>query len=230
MKKVILIDTGTIKYEEGLKVQSTLMNYMKNHHDTAGYLLLVEHHPVFTIGKNGGFENLLWPKDYIKALGIDIHETNRGGNITYHGLGQLVGYPILNLNHFKKDTHWYLDQLEETIISTLKDNGIIAGRKSKYRGVWVGDSKICAMGVAMKSWITMHGFALNYDINEEHFKLINPCGITDFGITSIKKINQNIEKDTVLLNIKNNFEGLFQCQLVEGSYRQLKEMISNGNS
>ncbi|SNS10221.1 lipoyl(octanoyl) transferase [Anaerovirgula multivorans] len=229
MKKVILIDIGTIRYEQGLKVQNMVMSHMKNHDDLAGFLLLVEHDPVFTVGKSGGFENLLWPKEYIKSLGIDIHETNRGGNITYHGLGQIVGYPILNLKHFKKDIHWYMHQLEEIIICTLKENGILAGRKSKYRGVWVADEKICAMGVALKSWITMHGFALNYDINEEHFKLINPCGITDFGITSIKKIKKDVEKEAVLLKIRSNFESLFECKLIEKKFQQLEEMISIDN-
>lgn len=229
MKKIIFVNLGKIGYKTALDLQHKLLEHMKSNQDLPGYFLLLEHHPVFTLGRDGGVENLLYSREEIKSRGIDIYETDRGGNITYHGYGQIVGYPVLNLNYFKKDIHWYLNQLEEMIISVLGSNEIVAGRKSKYRGVWVGDKKICAMGIAIRSWITNHGFALNFETNEEHFKLINPCGITDFGVTSIKEIKKDIKKEAILLDIKQAFQSFFECQLHEENFAQIKEMIKIDN-
>ncbi len=229
MKKIIFVNLGKIGYKTALDLQHKLLDHMKSNQDLPGYFLLLEHHPVFTLGRDGGVENLLYSREEIKSRGIDIYETDRGGNITYHGYGQIVGYPVLNLNYFKKDIHWYLNQLEEMIISVLGSNEIVAGRKSKYRGVWVGDKKICAMGIAIRSWITNHGFALNFETNEEHFKLINPCGITDFGVTSIKEIKKDIKKEAILLDIKQAFQSFFECQLHEENFAQIKEMIKIDN-
>lgn len=214
-----------MEYQKSLKIQYMLVDYIKKCEDIAGFFLLVEHFPVFTVGKNGGMENLLWSKEYIASMGIDLYETDRGGNITYHGPGQIVGYPILNLKHFHQDIHWYLQQLEETIIITLKDMGMLAGRKNKYRGVWVGENKICAMGISVKNWITYHGFALNYSVNEEHFRMIQPCGITELGVASIKKIKEDVQKEEVYLGIKNSFQESFNCELVEEKIEALEELI-----
>lgn len=208
---VIKIDKP-VGYAEGLEIQQRTFNLVKEK-QMDGIILFLQHKPVITIGSSGGKENLLVSKERLDALGIELFQTRRGGNITYHGQGQLVAYPILNLNKFKKDAHWYLRQLEEVIIRTLKTYGIIAGRKPKYTGVWVEDSKIAAIGVYVKRWITMHGFAFNLFVNKEHFSFINPCGITEFGVASLDDYIEEIDYDDVVNRVKNKFKEVFDMEL-----------------
>lgn len=200
-----------ISYKEGLEIQKIAFDIVNNG-ETDGVLLLLEHNPVFTIGKSGGKENLLISKEKLDEYGIELCETNRGGNITYHGHGQLVGYPIFNLRKFKKDVIWYVRQLEEVIIKTLKNYDIIANRKPQYPGVWVDDKKIAALGIHAKKWITMHGFSFNIDINKQHFGLINPCGITEFGITSLNNYIEKVEFNDVVNLVESAFKEVFEIQ------------------
>lgn len=210
-----------IDYEEGLEIQKRAFDFIKNN-DIDGIILLLQHKPVFTTGSSGGNENMLASKVLLDEMGINIYQSSRGGNITYHGPGQMVAYPILDLQEFKKDLHWYLRQLEEVIIKTIETYGIEAGRKPKYTGVWIENRKIAAIGVHVRKWITMHGFALNITVNKDHFKLINPCGITEFGIASLDDYLNEIDYQEVSRIIKEKFEEVFDIKLIESSIDILK--------
>jgi lipoyl(octanoyl) transferase len=154
-------------------------------------LLLLEHEPVFTLGRNAGREDILFTPERCAELGIGVFETDRGGKATYHGPGQLVGYPILDLSPDRKDVKRYVRDLEETLIRLLARYGIAGARSplpERVTSVWVGNDKIAAIGVHLSRWITTHGFALNVTTNLEHFLGIIPCGITDGGVTSIERL------------------------------------------
>ncbi|HSC78565.1 MAG TPA: lipoyl(octanoyl) transferase LipB [Candidatus Acidoferrales bacterium] len=157
-------------------------------------LLLGEHTPVITLGRNARRENLLLPEEELARRGVELHETDRGGDVTYHGPGQLVGYPILDLTALRKDVVWYVRSLEEVLISAARSFGLEAarrtapeGEKQLYTGVWVGDEKLAAIGVRISRWVTSHGFAFNATTNLSHFDFIIPCGIRDKGVTSLEK-------------------------------------------
>jgi len=160
------------------------------------YLLLVEHNPVYTIGRDGSKEDLLVTQDFLQEHDIECYNVNRGGKITFHGPGQLVGYPILNLQNFEKDILLYLKKIEESIIILLKKYGIKGKRKKDFPGVWINNKKICAVGIGINRWVTRHGFALNINTDLDYFNHINPCGFVDKKATSIyqetgKKYNLN---------------------------------------
>lgn len=184
--KLDIIRYDSIDYKKAYQLQLELRDKrLKNAiNDT---LLLVEHPPVLTIGTSGSRDNLVVSSDYLSQKGIEVIESNRGGDITYHGPGQIVGYPILNLKEHKQDLHWLLRSYEEVFIRFLKDYNIEAQRISGLTGVWVGNEKITAIGVGVRRWITYHGFAFNINPNLEHFSYIIPCGIKDKGVTSLKK-------------------------------------------
>lgn len=180
------------------------------------HLILLQHNPVITVGRSGGNNNILASKALLESFGITIHEIERGGDVTYHGPGQLTGYPIIDLRNYKKDVHWYLRQLEEVIIKVLAEYGIIGERVEKYTGVWVGDEKIAAIGVAVKRWITYHGFAFNINPDLSHFKLINPCGITDKEVTSLVKIlGFDVDMVDVEDKIISAFSDMFEVEIIE---------------
>lgn len=179
-------DWGRTPYREAWERQLRLVDELKagTAPDT---LVLTEHEPVYTIGARLGAEsNLVWPEDILREKGIEVVKTNRGGDITYHGPGQIVGYPILNLRQ-ERDLHVYLRNLEEVLIRTVAHFGLSAQRREGKTGIWIEDRKIAAIGVALKSWITYHGFALNVDPDLNHFSGIIPCGITDGSVTSLER-------------------------------------------
>ena len=186
------------------------------------YLLWVEHSPVFTIGKSGKQEHLLFDKEDLKQKEIEFYATNRGGDITFHGPGQIVGYPILDLDNFFTDIHKYLRLLEETVILTLQDYGIEGARTIGQTGVWLGAEtpfarKICALGVRASRWVTMHGFALNVNTDLSYFEGIIPCGIQGKGVTSMKKeLGAKISIEEVKTKLKHYFSILFEAKLKEG--------------
>jgi lipoate-protein ligase B len=154
--------------------------------DVADILILLEHTPVVTFGRGGGLEDLHLEADRLREMGVDVYETNRGGRATFHGPGQMVAYPIMELQD--RDLHGYLWKLEETIIRVLDHWGIQAQREERYPGVWIGKDKIAAIGVAVRSEITQHGLALNVNTDLSFFNLITPCGIKDRGVTSMEKV------------------------------------------
>ncbi|HZK69995.1 MAG TPA: lipoyl(octanoyl) transferase LipB [Clostridia bacterium] len=164
-------------------------------------LLLVEHPSTLTLGVRGKFSNILVTSAVLKNKNIDIYEVNRGGDVTYHGPGQIVGYPIINLSNYGRDIKKFIWNIEEVFIRLLqKEFDIIAQREDKkYTGVWIGDKKITAIGIAVKHWVTMHGFAFNVNTNLEHFNLINPCGLIDKGVTSLQELT-GAKQDFNLLN------------------------------
>jgi lipoyl(octanoyl) transferase len=184
-----IVKLGKMDYDKALSIQERLLE-LRQKNEVEDTFLLVEHPPILTLGKRGEYSNILLPVEELKKNGIGIYEINRGGDVTYHGPGQLVGYPIINLNNLGRSVKEYVWNLEEVFIRLLRDKyGIEAHREdNKYTGVWVGDAKITAIGIAVKHWVTMHGFAFNLNTNLEHFKWINPCGITDKGVTSLQKL------------------------------------------
>lgn len=189
--------------------------------ETENYLLFCEHDPVFTLGKSGHIENLLVNNQYLKEKGISFFKTNRGGDITYHGPGQIVGYPILDLERLKPDIVLYMRNLEEVIIRTLSDYGLNCERSEGETGVWLDASiphkarKICAMGVRTSRWITMHGFALNVNTDLQYFQLIIPCGIQNKQVTSLQKeLGHEVDIHEVEEKIKKYFMEVFEVDVV----------------
>ena len=201
MRKVEFQDIGTVRYGAAWDFQTKLFERTVDQkvvnrktperaEETTDHLIFVEHPPVFTLGKSGKEAHLLVDQARLQEEGIDYHPVNRGGDITYHGLGQIVGYPILDLDHYFTDIHKYLRYLEDVVIKTLAEYGLTAGRSDGETGVWLDAGtplarKICAMGVKASRWTTMHGFALNINTSLEHFGLIVPCGISDKPVTSL---------------------------------------------
>ncbi|MCK5248002.1 lipoyl(octanoyl) transferase LipB, partial [Candidatus Bipolaricaulota bacterium] len=179
----------------------------------------VEHNPVFTLGRSGSRDHILVAEDVLERHGIQIHEIERGGDITYHGPGQLVVYPILDLRGFGKDIHRFIWSLEESIIRTLQELGVSSDRKDEFPGVWVGARKIASVGVYVKNWVTYHGLAFNVDVNQEHFRMIRPCGlsietvsvndvceatvdIADVGAKVIRQLGVLLERDIIAMDLK----------------------------
>lgn len=180
------------------------------------HLFLVEHvPPVFTLGKSGDSSHLLAARSFLEEQGIEFFHTNRGGDITFHGPGQIVGYPILDLDQIYTDIHRYLRELEEVIILTLDDFGINGGeRKEGLTGVWVGDEKVCAIGVRTSRWVTMHGFALNVNTDLRYFDFIVPCGIRDKAVGSMNKIlGKNCDMAEVKKSLLRNFCRVFPFEI-----------------
>ena len=205
MSRIKIIDLGFLDYQNSWNYQKELQKKVLNG-VCSDSIIFVEHDSVYTFGKNSDKSNLLVSKD----SKIKIYETERGGEITYHGPGQIVCYPILNLKNFKQSVTWYMRALEEVIIETLKLFNIKATRKDGLTGVWVKDEKIGAQGVRMTKWVTMHGFALNVNTDLRFFNDIIPCGIKDFGVTSIEKIigkeqDLSLVKEHILISFAKVF-------------------------
>ncbi|WP_311320599.1 lipoyl(octanoyl) transferase LipB [Capnocytophaga sputigena] len=230
-KQVIIRDLGNKDYKETWDYQENLFqkiveqktnNRANNTHlPTDNYFLFVEHPHVYTLGKSGHIENLLIDEEGLKKKGATFYKINRGGDITYHGPGQIVGYPILDLDNFFTDIHKYLRFLEEVIIRTLAEYGLKAERSEGETGVWldVGTPfarKICAMGVRCSRWVTMHGFALNVNTDLGYFDNIIPCGIRGKAVTSL---NVELAKDKVDIaevksHILKHFKEMFEAELI----------------
>lgn len=176
-------------------------------------LLLLEHRPVITVGTSGGENNLLVTPEVIERAGIEVIRTDRGGNITYHGPGQLVGYPIFDLRQHGKDVHLFLRNVEQAIMDCLAGFGVTAYSTPGYAGVWVGDDKICSIGVAVRRWITCHGFALNVNPNFEHWSLIHPCGLVGKQMTSLTKLlDRDPGMDAVKAGVTRQFARVFDLE------------------
>jgi lipoyl(octanoyl) transferase len=230
MQEVKLIDLGLKDYKETWDYQETLFQDIidlkidnrrnKANHKTPNYLLFVEHPHVYTLGKNGDSANLLLNEAQLSKKGASFYKINRGGDITYHGPGQIVGYPILDLDNFFTDIHKYLRFLEEIIIKTLADYGLKAERSDGETGVWldVGTPfarKICAMGVRSSRWVTMHGFALNVNSNLGYFDHIIPCGIKGKAVTSLEaELDKKVPLEEVKTTILKHFKDLFNVEIV----------------
>jgi lipoyl(octanoyl) transferase len=229
-KKVEFLDWGLRDYQEAWTSQEEIFDRTvalktKNRTenttiDTPNFLIFCEHPHVYTLGKSGHPENLLLDEQGLIEKEATYYKINRGGDITYHGPGQIVGYPILDLDHFFTDIHLYLRTLEEAVILTLADYGITAGRYPGYTGVWLDADndkarKICALGVRCSRWVTMHGFAFNVNTDLTYFKNIVPCGIDDKDVTSLQReLGRTLDMEEVKNRLKNHIASLFRMELV----------------
>jgi lipoyl(octanoyl) transferase len=230
-KKVKFIDLGLKDYKETWDYQEELFSHTvgikinnrnlppENQVPTQNYLLFVEHPHVYTLGKSGKASHLLLNEESLQQKNATFYHINRGGDITYHGPGQLVGYPILDLDNFFTDIHKYLRFLEEAIILTLAEFGLVAGRIAGLTGVWMDHleqkrpRKICALGVKTSRWITMHGFALNVNSDISYFGNIVPCGITDKAVTSLHiELGRNVDENEVKQKVKRHMGVLFEME------------------
>jgi len=179
-------------------------------------LLLLEHPHVYTLGRNARQENMLASTEWFASRGAQVFHTDRGGDVTYHGPGQLVGYPILDLTQHRRDISWYMRSLEEVFIRTARDWGIEAQRSPGAAGVWVGNDKLAAMGVHLSRWVTSHGFALNVSTDLQYFEWIVPCGLHGKGVTSLAKLQgRPVNMDEVTDRVVEHFGTVFEVEIVE---------------
>ncbi len=243
-QKVIFKDLGIIAYKEAWDMQESLVksnleikanarrlqplvaedNNPGNYGEelpTNNYLLFCEHPPVYTLGKSGHISNVLMSESEMEQQEIEFFKTNRGGDITFHGLEQIVGYPIFDLEKFYTDIGRYLRELEEVIIRTIAEYGVIGERSPGETGVWISpgvqgeERKICAMGIRCSRWITMHGFALNVNTDLSYFKNIIPCGIVNKKVTSLElELNRKVPLEEVKQKLKHHFEDVFNIALI----------------
>ena len=242
-QEVLFKDLGLMRYREAWDYQEALLRenvdiktYLRQLEDgglaevpgapiqTKHHFLFVEHPPVFTLGKSGDMGNVLMSEEHLSRLGIDFFKINRGGDITFHGPGQLVGYPILDLERFYTDIGKYLRNIEEVIIETLAGYGLEGRRSPGETGVWLDpdikgkERKICAIGVRTSRWITMHGFALNVNTDLEYFNMIVPCGIRGKQVTSLQReLGRAVDMEEVKNRVKQSFEHVFGVDLVPGN-------------
>lgn len=210
-----ILKLGTEPYKKIWDLQHQI-HRMRVNSQINDVLILLQHNHVYTLGKVAKKEHLLLDEKLLIEQGIDLFEIDRGGDITYHGPGQIVGYPILKLNELYEDTHRYLRELEEVIIRVLNEYNIQAYRIPEYTGVWVNDEKIAAIGIKISRWVTMHGFAFNINTNLEFFDKIIPCGIFDKGVTSLKKVlGKNVDLDEVGNFLIKHFVDVFKYENIE---------------
>lgn len=229
-KQTQFIDWGLVDYQEAWDRQESVFNHVleaklqnrtqNTENPTPNYLIFTEHPHVYTLGKSGHLEYLLLDEEGLQKHQATFYKINRGGDITYHGPGQIVGYPILDLDNFFTDIHRYLRVLEEAVILTLADYGIVAGRYPGFTGVWIDADndrarKICAMGVRASRWVTMHGFAFNVNADLNYFNHIVPCGIDDKDVTSMQReLGYALDMEEVKAKLKGHIASLFEMELV----------------
>lgn len=245
MQTVLFQDLGLIDYKIGWDLQEELFQSVAatkfanrsleptQQILTQNHLLFCEHPHVYTLGKSGHPENLLIDAAGLEQINASYYKINRGGDITYHGPGQLVGYPILDLDHFFTDIHLYLRKLEDVIIHTMADYGLKGERYPGYTGVWLDAEdpskarKICAMGVRASRWITMHGWAFNVNTDLAYFNHIVPCGIEDKSVTSLQyELGRQIDMLLLKQRVAHHFEHVFACKLVPAPANQLSPILN----
>lgn len=224
-RKLIYCDLEKIDYKEAWDLQKAI-HQLRVENKIDDVLFLLEHPHTYTLGKTAHKENLVGDKKYLKENNISVYDIDRGGDITYHGPGQIVGYPIINLSNWFQDTHKYLRAIEEVIIKVCDNYGLSGERIKNLTGVWIDDRKICAIGIKVSRWITMHGFAFNVNTDLNLFNGIIPCGISDKAVTSL---NKEMKKEVVLLNdvkekIIYSFIDQFNYDLIE--FKSKNEILS----
>lgn len=231
MKRFLLVDIGITEYSFAWELQKSLHN-KRISQDIPDTVLFTEHHNTYTIGKSGGDDHLLASADELREGNVSVFKTDRGGDITYHGPGQIVCYPIIDLNNYYLDVHRYLRDLEEVVIRTLAHYGIGAHREPEYTGVWVENEKICAIGVKVSRWVTMHGFAFNVNTDLSYFGRIIPCGIFHKGVTSLSAAMGGLEKSTDTSEVKKviaeKFGEVFQTEIESASFEEFAEQFHLG--
>ncbi len=232
MKPLLFKDLGIIEYKEAWDIQENIFNNIINtkinnrnnptndQAETESHLFFCEHNHVYTLGKSGDINNLLINSIQLKGVDATFYKTNRGGDITYHGPGQIVGYPVIDLDVYSPNIHQYIYNIEEVIILTLNEYNLKAERLKGATGVWLDVNslhprKICAIGVKTSRWVSMHGWAFNVNTDLKYFDYINPCGFVDKGVTSLEKeLKSKIDIDEVKLKLKKYFEIVFKTKLV----------------
>ena len=213
-RKCLLLQLAMVEYGEAWELQKSLLNARMSN-AVEDCLILLQHPPTFTFGRRYKEDNLITNKEYYESLGFAVYKTDRGGLATYHGLGQLVGYPIIKISTYTKDYYQYLRMLEDVMIRTLFDFGIVAVRNAEYTGVWADNAKIGFIGVRMSFGYTMHGFSLNVNNDVSPFNYITPCGIQGVRITSVQELlNTNVNMQEVYAKFANHFSDVFQIQMV----------------
>ena len=230
MRRCDLHRLHLVTYENGMKLQQKLVE-MRQREEVDDQLLLLEHPPVITLGRGGDATNLLATPEALVGHGVRFYETTRGGDITYHGPGQIVGYPILHLGEGNRDVRKYVTAIEEVLIRTVAEYGITAARAEGKRGIWVGNDKIAAIGVRIARWVTSHGWALNVSTNLEHFRLITPCGLQGTGVTSIEReTGRRVALDEVREILATKFAEVFERELVPRAetIRLVKVLVHDG--
>lgn len=211
---------GQVAYPAALQLQRERVAQRKAG-EIPDTLLLLEHPHVYTLGRNGKHEHLLATPEFLRSVDAEVFDTDRGGDITYHGPGQLVGYPILDLTGHRRDLGWYMRSLEQVFIDVAADFGIDAGRLASATGVWVGDAKLVAMGVHVSRWVTSHGFAFNVNTDLRYFDWIIPCGLRDKGVTSLAQcLGRPVPMNSVIESAVEHFAKVFRLE-IETTLRQL---------
>jgi len=224
-RKGYCLQLGTEEYNQIFRLQQSL-NQARREGKIPDTIIFLEHHPCYTIGREGGLEHILASDEVLEQEGIKIYETDRGGNITYHGPGQLICYPIIDLNDYERDVHVYARRMEELLIRTLGAFAINAGRREGFPGVWVGAVKIAAMGIGVNRWVTMHGVSLNICPDMKRFGLIIPCGIADSGVTSMEKLlNYPVDVSTVRQEMRRQFCRIFKIQLEDIHLEEIERRV-----
>ena len=221
-RELWVVRQGVTSYVEILELQRRIAAARITGDISQDVLLLLEHSPVVTLGRSSNEKNLVASKDFLASRGVELHEVERGGDITFHGPGQLVGYPIIDLKRHKQDLHWYLRQLEQAIINTLAKFGVSAERSTGYTGVWTKGRKIASIGVHARDWVTWHGIALNVNNDLSFFELIVPCGIAGVVMTSVEKeIGAAVTVESVADAFAREMAALFDLSAVETPLEQL---------
>jgi len=223
-RKLVYCDLGLIDYKDAWDLQKSV-HQLRVENKIDDVLFLLEHPHTYTFGKTADKENLVSDKKYLDENKISVYDIDRGGDITYHGPGQIVGYPIISLTNWKQDTHKYLRAIEEVIIKVCAEYDIQGSRVVKYTGVWLDDRKICAIGIKVSRWITMHGFAFNVNTDLKLFGGIIPCGITNKDVTSL---NRELKKEIPLSEVKekiiHHFDLIFNYDQIE--FKTKEELLS----
>ena len=219
-----LVECGRLPYGDAWALQRALLG-ARQADQIADTLLLLEHPPVITIGRAGHAANILMPREVLASRGFEVFEIERGGDVTYHGPGQLIGYPILNLRALDEDVVRFVRLLEATLICVLETFGIEAARRRGYPGVWVGEAKIAAIGVAVKRKVTMHGFALNVDPDLSHFTLINPCGLGKPVTSMARLLGRRVGLAEVQPAVGRAFAEVFQMDLAAMPLEALRAQV-----
>jgi lipoate-protein ligase B len=212
-RDVYLANYRCLPYQEALDLQRRILS-AKIEGDFSDTLILLEHPPVITLGRRGKMENIQVPQETLRLEKIEVFRIERGGDVTYHGPGQIVGYPLFALDHYGRDLSRFVFSIEEALIGVCRDLGIPAGRKSLNRGVWVGEKKLASIGLAIRRWISFHGFALNWAPNMDHFRFITPCGLSGVEMTSVGEIlGKTVDPEALRAGICKHFEQVFQIRL-----------------
>lgn len=223
-EKCLVLELGVVEYGDVWGLQKRL-HELRVQGLIPDILLLLEHTPTLTVGKSGSLRNVLVSPDTLAGMGISLYFIERGGDVTYHGPGQLVGYPILDLRRRDKDIYRFVTDLEEVMISAAGDFSVESARDPAHRGVWVGTKELGAIGISVRRWVTMHGFALNVTTDLEHFSLINPCGFIDRQATSMREVlSHHVAMESVRTRLKDHFAAVLDVDLVPVTEAEVRSL------